>query len=336
MKYRNTGLRCQELQKVLGRKPCRTVWLGMMTSVWPTLMTESLYACLRECALFALNRQKVVQAVCKSDGSLVTPVDQEIELLLRSFFKTEHPESLFVGEESVHDYAHEELLAAFKPVAKGGSGKDVWVVDPIDGTALYSFGLYGWGISIGLVQDGAMSAGIVLYPGLTVHDSAKLVVCEHGILRQSILNLQSQTSIASLQWTAIDALAPVEGYAGIIAVSHVIARKALYAGNHPFICTNCTVYSSNMLMRKAVYAYCARVRLWDIAAVWPMLLACGVKARTSSNQVMDSAIDPSIWELDPASPDFLFQKEHVLYWYPEQVDAAAFWNDLNMKPLALR
>ncbi len=68
----------------------------------------------------------------KRDGSIVTDADRAVEEMLRAQILIDHPGSVFIGEET--DSPTE--------------GDLVWVIDPIDGTAMYSVGGFTWTISI--------------------------------------------------------------------------------------------------------------------------------------------------------------------------------------------
>jgi len=82
----------------------------------------------------------------KADASFVTDADLAVQdHLVRGLA------ALFPGDAVV---AEERDLGR----GRAGSGR-VWVLDPIDGTASYAAGLPGWGVSVGLVEDGQASAG---------------------------------------------------------------------------------------------------------------------------------------------------------------------------------
>lgn len=87
---------------------------------------------------------------------IVTAVDRDTETLIRSLILDDRPDDGIVGEE---DVAH-----------IGTSGID-WVVDPIDGTVNFLYGIPAWAVSIGVVENaaggdvgGTTLAGVVVNP----------------------------------------------------------------------------------------------------------------------------------------------------------------------------
>ncbi|PKI90818.1 inositol monophosphatase [Actinomycetales bacterium SN12] len=80
----------------------------------------------------------VALAATKSTISdIVTEADREVEQLIRERLKAERPEDGFLGEETGAE--------------RGSSGR-TWVVDPIDGTVNYAYGMPGYSVSIAVVE----------------------------------------------------------------------------------------------------------------------------------------------------------------------------------------
>lgn len=85
----------------------------------------------------------------KDDGSPVTEIDRDVELILRDAIARRFPDHGILGEEF------------------GVSGADrscVWVIDPIDGTRAFSVGLPGFGCLISLCVDGVPVVGVIELP----------------------------------------------------------------------------------------------------------------------------------------------------------------------------
>jgi len=87
----------------------------------------------------------------KPDGSIVTNADREVEEFLRRQLGPLIPGATTWGEE----FGHEE------PAAEG-----YWLIDPIDGTSNFRFGLPLWGITVGFMKDGVLEVGCVSLPDL--------------------------------------------------------------------------------------------------------------------------------------------------------------------------
>jgi len=97
-----------------------------------------------------------VAATKSTHTDIVTAVDRDTEALIRSLILDARPADGIVGEE---DATHD-----------GTSGLD-WVVDPIDGTVNFLYGIPAWAVSIAVVEGadaggvgGTTLAGVVVNP----------------------------------------------------------------------------------------------------------------------------------------------------------------------------
>src|SRR5262245_19841035 len=84
---------------------------------------------------------------------VVTEMDQAAEVLIRQRLLAARPQDAILGEEG-----GEEAGRA------GGPGRVRWVVDPLDGTVNYLYGLPDWSVSIAAEVDGTVVAGVVTVP----------------------------------------------------------------------------------------------------------------------------------------------------------------------------
>jgi myo-inositol-1(or 4)-monophosphatase len=82
-----------------------------------------------------------------SDVDVVTQPDRESEALIRELVLGRRPDDAFIGEET--------------GTASGSSGVR-WVVDPIDGTVNYLYGLPEYSVSIAAEAGGEVVAGVVV------------------------------------------------------------------------------------------------------------------------------------------------------------------------------
>ena len=87
----------------------------------------------------------------KEDGTLVTVADREIEQLLRRRIHDRFPTDGVLGEE-----------AGLEP----GESDRLWILDPIDGTNNYAWGIPIFGTLIGLRAGGRTVVGVVSAPAL--------------------------------------------------------------------------------------------------------------------------------------------------------------------------
>ncbi|MEV7631691.1 inositol monophosphatase family protein [Microbacterium sp. NPDC089318] len=80
----------------------------------------------------------VALAATKSTlADIVTEADREVEQLIRDRLRSERPDDGFLGEETG---------------AERGSSGYTWVVDPIDGTVNYAYGIPTYSVSIAVVE----------------------------------------------------------------------------------------------------------------------------------------------------------------------------------------
>ena len=85
----------------------------------------------------------------KADGSVVTAADRAVENAIREVLAAARPGDAVLGEE----YG----------LAGPAAGRR-WIIDPIDGTALFVAGDDRWLVLIGLEEDGEMVAGVAAHP----------------------------------------------------------------------------------------------------------------------------------------------------------------------------
>ena len=104
----------------------------------------------------------------KLDGSVVTETDRAIEVYFREQLPKIVPGAAIWGEEYGFDEPTEEGL---------------WVIDPIDGTSNFAFGIPLWGITAALFQNGEMQIGVMSLPcqGITVAAAKGHGAWENGV-----------------------------------------------------------------------------------------------------------------------------------------------------------
>lgn len=92
-----------------------------------------------------------VASTKSSPTDVVTEMDTAAEKTIKAAIRSARPDDAFLGEEGGTE--------------DGGSGVR-WVIDPIDGTVNYLYGLPAWAVSIGVEAGGRTVAGVVLAPQL--------------------------------------------------------------------------------------------------------------------------------------------------------------------------
>lgn len=87
-----------------------------------------------------------VAATKSSDVDIVTEADRASEELIQHLLRAARPDDGFVGEEGG---------------SSSGSSGVRWIVDPIDGTVNFLYGLPQYAVSIAAERDGEVVAGVV-------------------------------------------------------------------------------------------------------------------------------------------------------------------------------
>jgi myo-inositol-1(or 4)-monophosphatase len=79
----------------------------------------------------------------------VSDADREAERVIRELLTTERPDDGLVGEEGSRVDGNEDRR---------------WIVDPLDGTVNFLYGLRAWGVSIALEDSDGLAVGVVFNP----------------------------------------------------------------------------------------------------------------------------------------------------------------------------
>ncbi|NYD41606.1 inositol monophosphatase family protein [Nocardioides panaciterrulae] len=88
-----------------------------------------------------------VAATKSSEVDVVTEADRACEALIRRMLRERRPEDAFLGEEEAES---------------GGTSGVRWVVDPIDGTVNFLYGLPQYAVSVAAEVHGEVVAGVVI------------------------------------------------------------------------------------------------------------------------------------------------------------------------------
>lgn len=96
-------------------------------------------------------RRPDVMIRAKADGTPVTQADEEIERALRKEIGARYPDHGIYGEEEGES---------------AGSTDVRWIIDPIDGTKNFSWGIPVWATLIAFESAGEIACGVASAPGL--------------------------------------------------------------------------------------------------------------------------------------------------------------------------
>jgi len=179
----------------------------------------------------------------KSDRSLVTQADRDVEAYIAAALVEAWPGVGIVGEEgTVHE----------------GRGESRFVIDPIDGTSGFVAGLPTWCVCIGLVHAGEAYAGVVYLP------------CSG----------ERYSAVAGAAWWNGSPL-PVLNDADPVGDPFVVAHSWAHR-RHPLDrlgklrSLGSAAYHTMLVARGAARAaLLGRVRVWDLAGAGAVLAAVG-------------------------------------------------------------
>ncbi|WP_419818209.1 inositol monophosphatase family protein [Glaciibacter flavus] len=110
-------------------------------------------------ALAARRRAEGVEVAASKSApeDIVTFADRETEALIRSLIADARPDDGFLGEES--------------DASRGSSGL-TWVVDPIDGTVNFLYGIPSWSVSVAVVEGDPDPSTWTTLAGVVVNPSS--------------------------------------------------------------------------------------------------------------------------------------------------------------------
>jgi myo-inositol-1(or 4)-monophosphatase len=130
-----------------------------MTPAVTGLLTLARETALAAADLAARRRSEGVEVAASksSPEDIVTPTDREAESLIRRLLAEARPNDGFFGEESE---------------ASAGSSGLTWVVDPIDGTVNFLYGIPAYAVSIAVVEGDPDPATWTALAGAVVNPAA--------------------------------------------------------------------------------------------------------------------------------------------------------------------
>ncbi|MCR5731746.1 MAG: inositol monophosphatase [Sphaerochaetaceae bacterium] len=109
---------------------------------------DVLAAKIRKCGEYAKERQKDIHRSFKADGSVLTETDLEVSTIIENTITTLFPECTFVSEEF--------------PIIRRENAPYIFVLDPIDGTDVYSQGLGSFAVSLGILDEHLNPVGAII------------------------------------------------------------------------------------------------------------------------------------------------------------------------------
>lgn len=224
----------------------------IMQSSYPQWDLEKLSWLFAQAGAIAIKYFEAPPTELKSDASVVTMADKEIEELFAGYCAAPEHGSYMIGEETIGKYPAEYVAQALESPC-------CWVLDPIDGTAPYSAHMDFWGISLGLMCKGVLVEGAVYLPRF----DRLIATCNDKLLCRSLKDASA--------WQTFEPQADPLGLAGHISLGQMPTRKWGFAGKNALFSICSCVGSLYLLLTGKVTAYCGDFKLWDIAGMLPIL-----------------------------------------------------------------
>jgi myo-inositol-1(or 4)-monophosphatase len=200
----------------------------------------------------------VKQVRRKSQGNLVTDVDFLSETLILDFLKKEYPDFGVLSEES----------NSSTPITGY-----TWVVDPLDGTNNYTFGIPFFCVNIALMRDETILLGVTYDPIRKELFKARLG--EGAYLNESPIRVSTVSSLS-------------ESLIGLdLGYSHDMGKKMLETVNWMWGQVHCIRLLGSSSLGLA-YVACGRVSLYFHRHLFPWDIASGLLlVREAGGEVVD-------------------------------------------------
>lgn len=226
----------------------------------------------------------------KRDGSIVTDADIAVSELISEklsglLLQRNH---VLLDEERCDRVSFNDALTS----------EYVWVVDPIDGTLPFSYGMPNFGISIGLLKDRKPYLGVVYFPALDEMYSFDGNIAEH--VKKPFSEKSERHTISSENAAPdVDLGAPICAFFSPGLKSNFKKGQGMAFGCASLsLCYAATGRAGGVVMR---------AKLWDIAGAWPVLLSAGLDIRTLS-------LGCSVDEISPVFFDDRDDGENASMW----------------------
>jgi len=208
---------------------------------------------------YAREHQQKASASRKFDQTLVTDIDIYIEEQITAEWRAINPDGHTIGEESIRSQSEEYIRDALQGAC--------WVIDPIDGTVPFTYGLDTWGISIGYMQGGALVEGCLYIPA-----SATCIVSQGSEVYALTHDPASPPDAGMLA-----PLRRVAGFAehGVVSISQDLACHGTLDIPYSVQSIGSCVSSVVCYLLGKYRAMITNVKLWDIAGGIPLVEKSG-------------------------------------------------------------
>ena len=251
---------------------------------------EKIVSLLEQSGRIAMEYKTKMAPEMKSDNSIVTQADKAIEAFLDEAFTDEANNVFVIGEESIDSCSLSKAL-----------DNTAFIIDPIDGTAVYAAGLPMWGISIGYAVKGVMTESAVYLP-----ETEELMITESGKTYLRCGNNNAFTELKPFRKEYMEV--------GAVYITQTLAKHGFFDGAELLHSIGSCVYPGVYLAKQAYLAGIYFAKIWDVAGILPALKNLGFcSVSEDGSDLMSLKISPEVYDMDISSGKFLKMKGiHVI------------------------
>ncbi len=189
----------------------------------------------------------------KPDSSWVTQADLDVEAYLRKELAHARPDDAILGEEG--DDPPPEV-------------RNVWAIDPVDGTRAFNHGFPIWGVSLGYLQNGIPTAGAFILPALgDLYHTDGTTAYYNGIPLEPPTSPINENAVCLISETALKQFR-IDYPGRVLSLGSAAAHLAYFA-------------------RGSAVAALDRASIWDYAAVAAILRVLGIPFRYRTGEIVD-------------------------------------------------
>ena len=249
---------------------------------------KSIAGLLAESSGIALRYRHDPGTTLKADRTPVTRADRAVERFLTERLEDSEAGIRILGEEMYGARTESYLRAAL-------NGK-MWIIDPIDGTAMFAHGIPVWGIILGYAEDGILLDGGVVIPEqgeMLLSDGAKTYYGRSARPFGEWDLERDLKPLARLTKQTID-----DG--SLILISQRAAHDAIFRCCNTLTALCSTAYFTMLMCTGRIGAAIHDAKLWDYGGCLPALKNLGVISRPMNGgegNLLDLRIAPENYDL---------------------------------------
>ncbi len=267
---------------------------------------DSIAALLFTAGQRAITGSKELHISEKHDKTLVTQIDIEIEEYITKETSALHPNSYHIGEETIRQAPPAYLRDALSGPA--------WIIDPIDGTMPFAYGLPSWGISLGYADRGVVKEGALFLPisgTLLISENKRVLHYELGADPRAWAPALARARSGKTDAHTLPPLRSRQNDRGIISISQDCARYGRIVTHDGIQSVGSCVYSLVHFLLGNYKSILTHVKLWDIAAGLAFLDLAGGCIITSDDTPVTSDFTSGPFILNNNSDNLLGMYGHI-------------------------